>query len=569
MARTIRFPWRVSLRTKLALLALILLTLPWVGYRYVQGMERFLLEAQQQSLLDTARAVATALHGRPQLMRLSPPNDSEMRRAAEEELKRLAELSAATNPAAEEGSASVEPSAAAAGSPPLELARESAPPNETSASEDIAAILRALERNPLRIWVVNRELRVLALSGSLKAAAPNAAAPLWQRAWERLLARLPEQPTEDFDDALDDDVLATGKDIANALQGAPATRTRKSRDARAVIVSAAYPIWDGDNVLGAVVVEETTHSIVSLRNRALEQLLGMTLAVFGVAALVLLWFATRLSGRIRRLRDAAESAADARGRIAAALPSSSAGDEIGDLSRTFATLMARLAQHHGYLESMASRLSHELRTPITVVRSSLENLRLQPLPPQAQVYMERAEDGLQRLSKILSRMSEASRLEQAFQAAERERFDFAELVRNCLEGYRLAYPGRAFELHCAPGPVPILGAPDLAAQMLDKLIANAADFAADATPIHVSLEVSDNWALLRVANKGPLLPEAVERGLFESMVSVRNPRGDGEPHLGLGLYVARLIAEFHRGTIRADNIVTKDGVCVSVTLPLA
>src|SRR5712691_7551244 len=83
------FP-RLSLRTKLALVALVLLALPWAGYEYVREMERFLLEGEEQALLATARAVATALHDRPGLMRARPPLDTDLRREAEEELRRLA-----------------------------------------------------------------------------------------------------------------------------------------------------------------------------------------------------------------------------------------------------------------------------------------------------------------------------------------------------------------------------------------------------------------------------------------------------------------------------------------------
>lgn len=102
----------------------------------------------------------------------------------------------------------------------------------------------------------------------------------------------------------------------------------------------------------------------------------------------------RLSCRIRRLADEAESAIDARGRIQHLSTGSTAGDEVGDLSRSFSALLPRLAQHPSYLESMASRLSHELRTPIAAVRSSLESLHMEPLPDVARTYIERAEAGL-------------------------------------------------------------------------------------------------------------------------------------------------------------------------------
>lgn len=550
-------PFRFSLRLKLALVALTLLALPWVGYRYVQEMERFLLEAQQQALLATARAVATALHERPQLMRVKPAQSDEARRAAEESLRRATER------------------AEKSGQPVLvgEIGRESVMSEQQSVAE-IGAILRGLERSTSRIWVVNRELKLLALAGSLKPQAmpENGGGEGVARLWRSLLARIVPRPAEDFDEALDEDVLGTGREIAHALLGAPATRLRASADGRAVIVSAAHPIWNRDDVVGAVVVEETTHSILAVRSQALERLLLTTIVVFALAAAVLLGFATRLSTRIRRLRDEAESAVDARGRLKRLTSGSQAGDEIGDLSRSFSTVLEKLAQHHGYLESLAGRLSHELRTPIAVVRSSLENLRLEQDPAQRQVYLGRAEEGLSRLSKILTRMSEATRLEQSLRSEARERYDLAEVAGECVNGYRQAYPQQAFDLQAPTQPLRVDGSPDLFAQLLDKLVANAVDFGRPGTSVRIELQRAGDNAQIVVADTGPALPADVQGRLFEAMISSRSDRGgqgNDEPHLGLGLYIARLIAEFHGGSIAAANLPDGSGVSVRLTLPLA
>src|SRR5207245_764378 len=110
---------RASLCTKLALVALVLLALPWAGYEYVREMERFLLEGEEQALLATARAVATALHDRPGLMRARPSRDDDLLREAEEELRRLA---------AERGEAQPEPGAEPA---PIIDREEAAAKNET------------------------------------------------------------------------------------------------------------------------------------------------------------------------------------------------------------------------------------------------------------------------------------------------------------------------------------------------------------------------------------------------------------------------------------------------------
>ena len=530
---------RFSLRSKLALVALVLLVLPWAGWLYVREMERFLLAAQEEALAATARAIATALHERPKLLTYQARSESELREDAERELQRLTGGVIGQEAPARE-------------------------PHDSSADGEIAAILKGLERGSSRIWVVSRDYRVLALAGSLKRRDAPAPGPL-QLALGWLLA----PPTEEFDDAIAEDAIAAGREVSAALQGAPATRTRNTRDGRAVVVSAAQPIWVGDEVVGAVVVEETTNRIASLRSQALERLVVVTLAVFALVAAVLLWFASRISNRIRRLSDEAEAAIDARGRVTRLTTASEAADEIGDLSRSFTTVLGRLARYNAYLEALAGRLSHELRTPVAVVRSSLENLHAARTAEETRTYVARAEEGLARLGTILSRMTEASRLEQGLSIAGRGRFDAAAVVRGCVEGYRLAYAPRSFELTVPGEPVPVTGAADLLAQMLDKLVENATDFAAAGTAIRILLLPKEDQVVLRIENQGPPLPDAIRDSLFDSMVSLRGLSSGGVPHLGLGLYIARLIVEFHGGRLRAENLPGGGGVAFEAALPRA
>ncbi len=377
-----------------------------------------------------------------------------------------------------------------------------------------------------------------------------------------------QQPTEDFSDERSGRAIAAGKDVEGALAGILTVERRPTADGKAVIVSAAHPIWVGDEVRGAVIVEETTNAVLAERNRAFARLFNIVLAALLIGSVALTLYASWLSTRIRRLRDQAEAAIDAQGRVRGTVTVSNSGDEIGDLSRSFRNALARLAQYASYQEAMATRLSHELRTPIAVVRSSLDALRMQPLPNDARVYMERAQQGLNRLAHILTRMTEATRLEQSLADADRERFDFARVIAGCVDGYRAAYPQQIIELSLPAGEIPFNGAPELIAQMLDKLVANAVEFADPGTPITVALERDVLGIRLSVANQGPPLPLKMHGRLFDSMVSVRTEQSRDQPHLGLGLYIVRLIAEFHGGRATAMNRSDTQGVVVSVDLPL-
>jgi signal transduction histidine kinase len=112
------------------------------------------------------------------------------------------------------------------------------------------------------------------------------------------------------------------------------------------------------------------------------------------------------------------------------------------------------------------------------------------------------------------------------------------------------------------------GSPELIVQLLDKLLDNATDFTAAGGAITLALEVTARTARLSVANQGPVLPPHLDGRLFESLVSGRSG-AEHKPHLGLGLYIVRLIAEFHRGQASATNLQDGSGVVVGIELPIA
>ncbi|MBS0324916.1 MAG: hypothetical protein JSS46_00040 [Proteobacteria bacterium] len=528
----------LGIRAQLVLALTVLLALPWLGWQYLNEIGRFLRVAQDKSLAATAQAIATALNDRPRLFD-APPDP-------------IASFAEERN--ADEGGAALPP----------------------SASPEIEQIIRGLSRIDARIWVVGRDFTVLAHSGSLRREPPAEAPPstplgtVWHAVegatLEPLYRLILDQPNENFSDEAAAKGPPRGRDIEGALAGILTVDHRTTLDGKAVVVAAASPVWLGDRVEGAVVVEQTTNRVLAERNLAFERLFDIVLALVLLGTVALTLFASRLSSRIRRLRDAAEAAIDANGRVRGAFAGSRDGDEIGDLSRAFASALARLAEFADYQEQMAGRLSHELRTPIAVVRSSLENLQQQPQAADARVYIDRAKEGLARLSAILTRMTEAARLEQALADAPHERYDATPVIAACVDGYRIAYPDVPFELVNPDAPLVVDGAPDLLAQMLDKLTSNAVEFRTSG-PVVVRVTPGPEGAWIDVANTGPRLPPGMGARLFDSMVSIRAQ--DGGAHLGLGLFVARMIARYHGGSIEAADRADGEGVIVSVRLPLA
>jgi signal transduction histidine kinase len=103
--------------------------------------------------------------------------------------------------------------------------------------------------------------------------------------------------------------------------------------------------------------------------------------------------------------------------------------------------------------------------------------------------------------------------------------------------------------------------------MLDKLVDNAVSFSAPGSTISISLTTAGDEHVISVANEGPALPASMRTSLFDSLVSVRD-RDDHKGHLGLGLYVVALIAEFHQGTVDARDLPDGSGVVFTVTVPM-
>lgn len=361
-------------------------------------------------------------------------------------------------------------------------------------------------------------------------------------------------------------------EVAEARAGRSVSVWRNGEERGSVVLSATVPIKRAGRVDGVLLLEQASRSVPLLANRALFGLLLTSFGVLLAAGGILLAFATRLSLRLGRLRNAAERAQLGEGRLdglfaQGRFPMTDAADEIGDLARSFERLFEVVGGYTDYLRTLASKLSHELNTPLAIVKSSLDNLEHAALPAEAQPYLARARDGVARLGALVRAMSESSRMERSITAAEPEDVDLREVVRGCADAYRALIGNRRLDCVLPDAPLSLHCAPELIAQALDKLLDNALSFTPEQGWLRLSLRATAGGAEIELANQGPLLPEAMHRRLFDSLVSLRDKATPGDaPHLGLGLYVVRLVAERHGGVASARNL--EDGSGVAFTLQL-
>ncbi len=407
---------------------------------------------------------------------------------------------------------------------------------------------------------------LLATAGSLHADGTAQRRPGWLAyTVYRLLIAAPFDPAQPWTE--DAPRLDTPR-VRAALAGQTAVSWTQGERRGSVVLSVTVPVFGADGQHeGALQLEQASLAVPLLANHALYALLLASLGVLLVAGLVLFGFATRLSMRLGRLRNAAEQAQAHDGHYAGAFPLRGDRDELGDLARSFERLTRAVAGYTEYLRTLASKLSHELNTPLAIVKSSLDNLEQAGLPAAGRPYLQRARDGVTRMGVLVRAMSEASRIERAIEAGEGEDFDLCELLRGCAEGYRALAAPRRVLLEVPGAPVRMHGAPELIAQALDKLFGNAVSFTPDDGWIRLALRSVDGEATIEMANQGPPLPATMQGRLFDSLVSVREDRGHEQtPHLGLGLYVVRLIVERHQGRVEARNLDDGSGVVFTLHL---
>jgi len=424
-----------------------------------------------------------------------------------------------------------------------------------------------------RLYIINRQAEVLAHTGELKPSTllfrePNSFITHINNLYQALMGL--EIKNRRYFGQLSH---LSGEEIEQALgkssnPAKPAAAWLAGSNSQTLILSTAAPIVDEEGrVMGALVLEKTNASILALHDQTFEKILLITLLLFFSIAVILLIYSGRLVNRILNLQKATELALTQEGKFQPVFPSSNSWDEIGQLSRSFTVLMQRLDQYTNYLETLASKLSHELRTPLSIIKSSLENMQFQGIDEKNQKFMQRAQDGTERLSLILSRMGEASRLEQTIQGIEKETVELNAFVSQYMEAIQVANPQIDFEVKVSQS-VKLSIAPDLMAQLLDKLIDNAISYHKPGSTIVIALASQGKQrVLVDVFNIGPWIDPQHLTTIFDSMISYRQKLQDGNGkkslNLGLGLHIAKLISDYHQAKLecinrRADGINWKE-----------
>jgi two-component system sensor histidine kinase ChvG len=347
-------------------------------------------------------------------------------------------------------------------------------------------------------------------------------------------------------------------EVLQALAGQTGTYVRRN-EGRETIVSVAVPIQRSRSVRGALLLSTQggdIDGIIASERFALLQ-------VFIVAALVMmilsLFLAGAIVGPVRRLADAAERVrwgTQSRQEI----PDFTArSDEIGHLSGALRDMTRALYNRIDAIESFAADVAHELKNPLTSLRSAVETLPLAKSPDSRQRLMSIIQHDVKRLDRLISDISDASRLDAELARLEAGPVDMARLIEAVVsvanERRRGSEP--LIQVKVEPHPLKadayfVLGHDNRLGQVINNLVDNARSFSPPGGTVRVTLRRRRTGVEVIVDDDGPGIPPHALESVFERFYTDRPEQGFGQ-NSGLGLSISRQIIEAHRGTIRAEN----------------
>ena len=403
-------------------------------------------------------------------------------------------------------------------------------------SHEISTVLKNLSESDSRICVIDKYRRVRAVIGG--------------QAMQASLCHAIDKVS----DAL----------VKNVLLGEAQVKRIKENDEE--IIVAAKPVFDGGEVIGAVLVSKNSRQILSSQRDTLNDIALATLGIFSLVIVSLLLFSSWLAFRINRLKKQTSSLIDETGRFISQvnLTDSDHGDEIGELSRSFSSLLGNLNSYTRFLETVPRMLRHEILNPVNTISMSLQTIR----DNGNSTEVDTANNAIKQLQLIVSSLTEAANIDEALVQDEIEEIDIAVLLTEYVKNSQLKHKTARLRYLGKTSGVVINGNDIRIVQLLDKIKDNALDFALPGTDIDFKLDIShDKHAVISVKNEGETIPDEQLTIMFQGMVSHRSVSTES-PHLGIGLYVASQIAQFHSGELKITNHGDKQGVVVSLLLPL-
>ncbi len=317
------------------------------------------------------------------------------------------------------------------------------------------------------------------------------------------------------------------------------------------VINTAAPV----GLLGATLL--TTRNAVDITQQVREArstLIVAVLLALVMSTLLSLYMARTIVSPLRMLASATNRVRQGRERQVEVPRLPMRRDEIGQLARAIADMTDTLRQRIDAVEHFAADVAHEIKNPLASLRSALESLgKVEDKELRIQLNAIAAHD-VRRIDRLVSEISEASRIDAELSRATFERIDLVALAKNIVarRDTRAENAGHPVVITQSAGGAHVLGVPVRLERVIDNLLDNAVSFSPVGTPIELTVGRAQRLVTLTVSDHGPGIPEDAREKVFRRFHSDR-PEDEGfGQHSGLGLAIARTIAEAHDGTLIAE-----------------
>ncbi len=368
------------------------------------------------------------------------------------------------------------------------------------------------------------------------------------------------------------DVIAEAQDlIGDSLAGKTRVFTGSATQGGAAFIITT-PILIEDQVVGVVALSSANDQLSSLVRAEREQILQMFLIAILVSIGLSTVLASTIANPLSDLAAAAEIGRDKNSRKVnpgrVRIPDlTGRPDEIGRLSKALRGMVSALYDRIDANEQFAADVAHEIKNPLASLRSAIGSLRFVKQDEQREKLLDVIEHDVRRLDRLVSDISNASRLDSELVKEDEQSFDLLKMMRNITEylGNEAQQKGVDFITDLPNGAMIVNGLEARLAQVFVNLITNAISFCEDGDAIRVWARQRDNRVLVVVEDTGPGIPEEALTKIFNRFYSQR-PENQFGNNSGLGLAISKQIVEAHGGVIWAENIRPTDADITSEPL---
>ncbi|HTI85868.1 MAG TPA: stimulus-sensing domain-containing protein [Alphaproteobacteria bacterium] len=341
-----------------------------------------------------------------------------------------------------------------------------------------------------------------------------------------------------------------------ALRGEEASQVRETGDG-SLVLSVSVPVQRYRQVLGALVLSSDDSAINAALRDVRIDIVNVFLVVLAATVLLSLYLASTIARPVRQLAEAADRVRRGQGRKVQIPDLSNRGDEIGELSASLKDMTEALWARMDAIERFAADVAHEIKNPLSSLRSAVETIARVEDPTQQKKLMTILLDDVKRLDRLISDISDASRLDAELSRAELEPVEIGRMLETLVEIQRTAQPeGPTFDIHIdgVPERLMVMGIEGRLVQVFRNVLANAVSFSPSGGKIDIRCAREGDSVVVRVDDQGPGIPDAKLEAIFDRFYTQR-PKGEKfGTHSGLGLSISRQIVDAHGGRIWAENI---------------